>query len=428
MSDRPRSIEAVVVGAGQAGLIVSHFLSEAGREHVVLDRRPALGGAWQDRWDAFRLVSPNWITSVPGFDYRGADPDGYMPRDELIDHFRAYAAAIRAPVELDTDVTRLASIDDDGAARFRLTTSRGDILARDVVVAGGPFQRPHIPTMAAAFDPSIDQLHSHHYRNPDALRPGGVLLVGSGQSGVQLAEELMATGRPVTIAIGRCGRAPRRYRGRDIFWWLRELATRGAAVGTPLLTPDKLPTPAARFACNPQLSGHGEPHDTNLRKMGADGLRLVGRLDGADGTRARFAPDLAEKLAFADSFFVERMKADFDTFAERVGESLPDDNIEQFAYEPPAVAELDLAREGIGTVIWTSGYRPAFEWIEAPVLDEFGLPRTDHGVTDVPGLSFIGTPWLVDQGSANLVGIARDAERLVTSVADRTTTASARPH
>jgi putative flavoprotein involved in K+ transport len=411
-SGRARSVEVAIVGAGQAGLIVSRLLSEAGREHVLLERRSTLGGGWQDRWDAFRLVSPNWTTSVPGFDFRGADPDGFMPRDEIVDHFRSYAAAIAAPVELDTEVTRLEAI-DGGPTRLRLDTSRGPIAARDVVVAGGPFQVPFLPPVASAFDPSIRQLHSHHYRNPDALPPGGVLLVGSGQTGVQLAEELMAAGRPVAMAVGHCGRFPRRYRDRDAFWWLRQLGTRGREVGTPLPTADGLADARLRYACNPHLSGHGGGHDTNLRKLAAEGLRLTGRFAGAEGTRVRFAEDLGENLRFADGFFAERFRARCDTFAERAGEDLPPDEPEQFDFDPPEVPELDLAAEGISTVLWTSGYRAAFGWIEPDVLDANGLPITDGGRTTVPGLSFIGTPWLVDMGSANLVGVARDAEALV---------------
>jgi putative flavoprotein involved in K+ transport len=410
-----RAVETVVVGAGHTGLIVSRLLSEAGREHLVLERRPSLGGGWQDRWDAFRLVSPNWITSVPGFDYRGTDPDGFMPRDDIVDHFRAYADAIKAPVELETDVTKLVPL-EDGAGRFRLTTSRGDIDAHSVIVAGGPFQTPNLPPAAADFGPSILQLHSHHYRNPSALPPGGVLLVGSGQTGVQLAEELMDAGRDVSMSVGHCGRVPRRYRTKDIFWWLRQMATRGAAVGTPLPSVANLPSPRARFACNPQASGHAGGHDINLRKMASDGLRLVGRFEAADGTRARFAADLGDNLRFADSFFNERFKADCDTFVERVGEDLPPDEVGQFDHEVPEVTELDLAAERISTVLWTSGYRPAFGWIELPVLDEFGLPRQQDGATDVPGLAFVGTPWLVDMGSANLIAVARDAETVVRRV------------
>ena len=411
-----RAVETVVVGAGHAGLVMSSLLTQAGRAHVVLDRRSTLGGGWQDRWDGFQLVTPNWLASMPGFPYRGDDPDGYMPREELIAHFRHYAAAIAAPVQLETDVTRLESIGDEaGAGRFRLTTSRGRIEARDVIVAGGPFQTPFLPAMGTGFDSSIQQLHAHHYRNPEALPPGGVLLVGSGQTGVQLAEELMAAGRAVTMAVGRCGSVPRRYRGKDIFWWFRELAIRGPAFGVGLLTVNDLPSPAGRFRCNPQLSGHGEPHDIDLRRMAAEGLRLTGRLEGAEGTVARFAPDLSEKLAFAQGFFGQMVRADLETYVERAGLSLPEPDEEPFDFDPPpidALDALDVRAEGISTVIWTSGYRPAFGWIEPPVIDELGLPITTDGRTSVPGLSFIGTPWMVDQGSANLVGLVRDAEAL----------------
>jgi len=264
-------------------------------------------------------------------------------------------------------------------------------------------------------DPSIRSLHLHDYRRPEQLSPGGVLLVGSGQSGVQLAEELMAVGREVTLAVGRCGRFPRTYRGKDIFWWLRSLATRGPNVGTPLPAPADLANPRLRLACNPQLSGHGKRHDTNLRAMAMAGLRLAGRLESIDGTEARFAADLADTLAYADRFFDERFRRTFDAFAQRSGESLPEDEPVQVDFDPPPLTELDLARERISSVIWTSGFRPVTDWIDLPVFDDFGLPITRDGHTDVPGLSFIGTPWLVDMGSANLVGLVRDAEALVTS-------------
>jgi putative flavoprotein involved in K+ transport len=418
MSDRSRSIETVIVGAGQAGLIVSRLLSEAGREHVLFDRRATLGGGWQDRWDAFRLVSPNWTTSVPGFDYQGDAPDAFMPRDELIAHFRAYAAAIAAPVELDTEVVRLVQL-DDGAARFRISTNRGTFDARNVVVAGGPFQVPRIPAIATGFDRSIVQVHSHDYRNADQLPDGGVLLVGSGQTGVQLAEELRAAGRDVTLSAGRCGRAPRRYRGRDIFWWLRQLAMHGTAVGTPLPSADRLPSPAARFVCNPQLSGHGGGRDVDLRRMAAGGIRVVGRLIGADGTRAGFATDLTETLQFVDGWFGERLQPLFDGYAAATGQALPTEVVEASTFAPPEVAELDLPAAGIRSVLWTSGYRPAFDWIEIPVLDDFTLPRQIAGATDVPGLAFVGTPWLVDMGSANLIAVVRDAQTVVEALIPR---------
>lgn len=410
-----RSIDTVVIGAGQAGLIMSRLLSEAGREHVVLERRATLGGGWQDRWDAFRLVSPNWTVTVPGYAYAGDEPDAFMPREELIGHFREYASVIKAPVEMETAVTALDPVDGP-TNRFEVTTTRGKILARTVVVAAGPFQAPHIPAIASDLAPSILSLHVDAYRNPDALPDGGVLLVGSGQSGVQLAEELQAAGRAVTISVGHCGHAPRRYRGRDAFWWLRQLATVGAGLGVTLPSADRLPSPAARFACNPQLSGHGGGHDISLRNMAAEGVRLVGRLAALEGTEARMQPDLGDNLRYADAFFDERLRPLFDAFAERCGEDFPPAEIERFEHDVPEITELDLAAEGISTVLWTSGYRPALDWIHMPVLDASGLPIQTGGQSSVDGLCFIGTPWLLDMGSANLIGLVRDAENLASHI------------
>ncbi|HYL40491.1 MAG TPA: NAD(P)-binding domain-containing protein, partial [Candidatus Binatus sp.] len=350
------SIDIVIVGAGQAGLIVSKLLSEAGREHVLLERRSTLGGAWQDRWDTFRLVSPNWTASVRGYAYQGDDPDGFMTRDEVVSHFRGLAAAIHAPVELDTEVRSLKPLESEArsggrgrplaAARFRIETSGGTFLARTAIVAAGPFQVPHLPPMSVDLDPAISQVNVHAYRRAGQLPPGGVLIVGSGQSGVQLAEELHAAGRAVTIAVGKCPRFPRTYRGRDVFWWLRQLATAGPSVGATLPTAAMLPDPRRRLACNPQLSGHGQPHDIDLRLMAASGIRLAGRLVAVEGTRVRFAPDLAASLTFADRAFEERWQPAFDRFAAATGLGLPPDSLSSFAYDPPEIADLDLAAEG----------------------------------------------------------------------------------
>jgi putative flavoprotein involved in K+ transport len=311
----PRSIDTVVIGAGQAGLIMSWHLQRARRDHVVLDRRETLGGGWQDRWDGFVLVGPNWTTGLPGFPYEDGDPDGFMPRDAVAARMRRYAEVIDAPVQMSTAVTRLTA--NGSGRRFHLETSRGPIDADSVVVATGGFHRPKVPPAAAGLAPRITQLHAHDYRNQNQLPSGGVLIVGSGQTGVQIAEELQAVGREVWLSTGRCGRAPRRYRGHDFFFWTRQLSNRGAEFGTLLPTVDKLPDPRMRFACNPHLSGHDGGHETNLRRMALDGLRLTGRYVSADGERVTFAADLADNLAFADRWFDERIRELIDTFAER---------------------------------------------------------------------------------------------------------------
>ena len=406
MDELPTSTHTVVIGAGQAGLIMSHHLRRAGREHLVLDRRDQLGGGWQDRWDAFQLVSPNFVTDLPGVPYAG-DRDGCMTRDEIAGRVAAYADAIDAPVALGTTVTRLA-FDPASPGGFLVETNRGTVRAENVVVATGAFHTPRIPP--TDFDPGIHQLHAHDYRNEAQLPPGGVLLVGSGQTGVQLAEELHAAGRSVTLSVGHCGRVPGRYRGRDIFWWLRSLAIDGPPLDAGLPTVDQLPDPRARFACNPQLSGHGGGHDTNLRRFAANGIRLVGRFQGAEAHRAQFAPDLKANLAFADAFFDERFKGLIERFSELAGLDLPPDDRVPFEFDVPEVTELDLRAESISTVMWTTGYAPDYGWLDLPVLDELGVPRQVRGISEVPGLTFLGLLWQHTQASANFVGVAADAD------------------
>jgi putative flavoprotein involved in K+ transport len=244
------------------------------------------------------------------------------------------------------------------------------------------------------------------------LPPGGVLVIGTGQTGVQLAEELHAAGRAVTLSVGHCGRAARRYRDRDWFWWVRELVGNGPAVGAELPTVDKLPDPRQQFACNPHMSGHRGGHDTDLRRFAAEGIRLVGRFLSAEGQRATFAEDLEANLRFADGFFDERFKPLFEKYAERADLDLPPDDRAPFAYTVPEVTELDLAAEGISSVVWTTGYAPDYGWLDVPVIGEFGVPRHVRGVSDVPGLMFLGLLFQLDNSSANLAGVARDAEYL----------------
>jgi len=407
--DLPGKIDTVVVGAGQAGLTMSWFLRSGRRDHVLLDRRARLGGGWLDRWDSFRLVSPNWTASFPGFRYAGPEPDGFMGRDEIAGRVAAYAEKTSAPVVLDTEVRRLSSRPGGG---FRLETSQGTTEARQVIVATGGFHVPRVPACAAALSKRVFSLHSHFYRNEGQLPPGAVLVVGSGQSGVQLVEELRGAGRRVFLSVGTAGRAPRRYRGQDLFFWLRQLAERGPALGTPLPSADQLPDPRRRLAGNPHVSGHGGGHDTDLRRFAAEGTTLLGRLEAIDGERVRFAPDLLANLAAADRFFDERFAPLIEALIERAGMAAPPDDRVPFRYEPTLVSELGLADAGISTVLWTSGYRFDYGWIEYPIFDAMGFPRQRRGVTEVPGLYFIGSLWQHNQGSATLFGMDLDARVL----------------
>jgi putative flavoprotein involved in K+ transport len=411
--DLPKRVDAAIIGAGHNGIAMSRLLTLGGRDHVVLERRETLGGGWHDRWDAFRLVSPNWVASFPGQPYDGAEPGAFMPRDDIVATVRRYATTVRAPVVTGTDVKRLTP-GADGA--FVLETNRGPILAREVVVAIGAFQVPRIPDVGAALPARIAQLHSHAYRRESDLPPGAVLVVGNGQTGVQLAEELQEAGRDVYLAVGTAGRVPRRYRGRDMFEWLETLFLRGPAVGAALPRVDELATPTARFNGNPALSGHKGGHSTDLRAMAEAGLTLVGRIEQAEGERLRFAPGLSGTLDRVAAVFTERFQPLIDRFIDATGEDAPPDDNAWSTFEPPELEELDLARAGISTVLWTSGFRPDYGWIDAPITDDMGLPRTRRGVSDVPGLFFVGALWQSNQLSATLFGPRVDGRHVAAAM------------
>jgi putative flavoprotein involved in K+ transport len=388
---------------------MSWHLGRAGREHVVLDARKMLGGGWQDHWDEFRLVSPNWSASLPGFPYDGTDPDGFMPRDDIAARMARYADVIGAPVQLETRVLRLSTRADGG---FHLETATGPLDSASVVVAIGSFHRPKVPPLAAELPKRLTQVHSHDYRKAADLPPGAVLIVGSGQSGAQLAEELLEAGRRVYLSVGSAGRIPRRYRGRDTFWWLAEIARNGDKAGVTLPTADMLPSPAAKFAGNPSWSGHGGGHDTNLREFASRGITLLGRIDRVDGERLSLAPDLPVNLQRADAFFDERFRSTFDRYIEAAGIDAPPDDRVPFDFEPAVVDGLDLAGVGIATVLWATGYRLDYSWIDLPIFDEFGYPRQRRGVTEVPGLYFTGLLWQHNQLSATLPGASLEARHV----------------
>jgi putative flavoprotein involved in K+ transport len=390
------SANVAIIGAGQAGLSTSYFLKRAGVEHVVLEAG-RVAETWQSRrWDSFCLVTPNWSVQLPGAHYAGADPDGFMVRDALVDYIQRWAHGFGAPVRERCAVT---SLDPDGDG-FVLQTGEGRLKARTVVVASGGYQRAYLPPGAANLPPQVKQVLPEDYRNPGALPPGGVLVVGSGQTGCQLAEELHQAGRKVVLACGRALWAPRTFGGRDIVWWIVE-----SGFGDRTLA--DLPSPKARLLSNPQASGHDGGHDLHYRTLHELGVELVDRYLGASDGKVHFGQDLNGTVLAGDGLAAV-FKKWVDALCAKRGLPIP------WELPPPLVidarTEIDLAREGIGTVIWTTGFRPAYGWVHAPVFDDMGFPVQVDGRSAIDGLYFMGVHFQRRARSAVLYGVEEDAE------------------
>jgi putative flavoprotein involved in K+ transport len=398
-------VSKVVIGAGQAGLAVSHELGQRGIDHVVLEG-DRIARSWRNRWDSFTLVTPNWTLSLPDGAYDGDDPEGHVHRDEIVEYLQDYAEHHAGPVQEGTTVW---AVEPGRLSRFRLRTSDGDMAADTVVVCTGAFQQPRLPSAAADFPADVETLASTSYRRPEDLPDGRVLVVGSGQTGVQLCEELHLAGRDVVLACGRAPWMPRRADGLDLVTWLR----RTTFFDTPLTA---LPSPAARLLANFQLTGAQGGHDLHYRVLQRLGVTLAGRLVAITDGRARFADDLAESVAFGDDRFGE-LRA---LLREHLGEEGPDlPDPEPFVADPPL--EVDLS--GFGAVIFTAGFRPDYtRWISFPVFDAWGFPVTEDDLrTAVPGLYFCGVHFLRNRRSALLWGVGDDARIIAQTIAREAT-------
>jgi putative flavoprotein involved in K+ transport len=396
----------IVIGAGPAGLAVSHELLAAGIDHIVIERG-RVGQSWRDRWDSFCLVTPNWYMQLPGGAYAGDDPNGFMARDEIVAHLERYASGFGAPVLDRTEVTALRSGHGGG---FVLDTSEGQMRTSVVVVATGAFQRPHRPPDSTV-PADILTIDAAGYTEPTALPPGGVLVVGSGQTGCQIADELQRSGRDVTLACGKAAWAPRRIDERDVVSWLIE---------TPFLEQslDDLPTPLARLAANFQTTGRDGGQDLNFRTLHAAGVRLTGRLLGSTDRSVRFADDLHDSVAWGDARYGDLCDL-FRQAAARCGWTAPD-------LPEPTVIDTgnpeEMSTRGLGTVVFTSGYRPRYrEWIAPPdAFDDLGFPiQHDGASTVVPGLYFMGTHFLRKRKSSTLFGMGEDAAVVTRQIAER---------
>jgi putative flavoprotein involved in K+ transport len=401
------AVDVVVIGGGQAGLATSHELTRAGVEHVVLERG-RVAQSWRGRWDSFCLVTPNHGIDLPGGRYDGDDPDGYLVRDRLVEYLERYAEGFGAPVREGVEVTAL---DIAPAGGFVVRTANGDLSASSVVVASGAYQRPHRPSGASTLPADLVQLDAEEYRNPDSLPAGAALVVGSGQTGCQIAEELHRAGREVALACGRAPWVPRRLGGRDIFHWIVETGF----IDQPVET---LPSPAARLAANVQATGQGGGHDLHYRTLRAAGVLLLGHFLGAEGRLARFAPDLGASVAWGDDRYREMMELVRKLVDER---GLPMPEIEEPApFDGRAPEELDLS--GFGSVLFAGGFRPEYaRWVHVPgAFDDLGFPLHVEGAsTAVAGLFFVGVHFLRTRKSSLLCGVGEDAAIVASQVASR---------
>ncbi|MBW6399385.1 NAD(P)-binding domain-containing protein [Roseomonas sp. HJA6] len=393
-----RTTDAIIIGAGQAGLAMSHCLAARGIDHRILERGRVAERWRSERWDNLRLLTPNWMSRLPGWSYRGDDPDCFMTMPEVIRYLEGYAAG--APVEAGVAVHALRA----APAGYLAATSGGDIAARSVVIATGQCGQPHIPTMAASLPRAIHQVTPSSYRNPSLLPPGGVLVVGASASGVQIAEEIHRSGRPVTLSVGRHTRLPRRWRGRDILDWM---ARAGVLTEAAEATRDLA---AARAQPSLQLVGRPDCANLDLGTLRAIGVRVVGRLIDIKGSRAALRDDLTDTTAAAQRR-LDRLVARLGQVADAEGapDQPPPPPLPDF---PPSPPTIDLAAEGIRSVVWATGFRRDHAWLQVPVLDDEGEIRHRGGVTPAPGLYVLGLRFLRRRNSNFLDGVGADAEAL----------------
>ena len=404
-----RTTTTVIVGAGHAGLAVSQCLTERSIEHVLLERGEVANSWKKERWDSLRLLTPNWQSRLPGFGYDGDDPDGYRTMPEVINFLEQYADVISAPVEANTTVTSLRQTDDG----YHVETDQGDWSCKTVVLATGACNIPHVPAFAEALPDSVQTLTPMQYRNPDQLDDGGVLVVGGSATGTQLAEEIHKSGRPVTISVGEHIRAPRLYRGRDILWWMDVAGVHNERY-------DEIDDiNRARRVPSLQLTGTDERTTLDLNALTDIGVKLVGRIAGINGSKAQFSGSLHNLCAMSD-LKLNRLLDTFDEWAAENGRDAEVEaphRLEQTRVDESPPLDLNLASGEIRTIIWATGFRPDYSWLDAPVLDRKGRIRHDGGIVDSPGMYLMGLQFLRRRKSALIDGANDDAQDLTAHLA-----------
>jgi putative flavoprotein involved in K+ transport len=402
-------VSTVVIGAGHAGLAASHFLSARAIDHVVLERGEVANSWRTERWESLRLLTPNWQSRLPGQRYDGPDPDGYMTMGEVVELIERFAKDSGAPVQTGVNVTSVRRTDHG----YVVTTSRGELHARAVVIASGACNRPTVPALSESVPASIEQLTTFDYSSPEQLPDGGVLVVGASATGVQLAAEIRRSGRPVTVSVGEHVRLPRTYRGRDVLWWMD-------ASGIWDERYDEVDDlNRARRLPSPQLVGTPERTTLDLNALSDLGVELVGRWAAIRDGRALFSGGLRNVFSLAD-LKLQRLLTNFDEWAEGQGldaELDPPERLAPTRVPDSTRLQLDLDSGEIRTIVWATGYRPDYSWLEVPVLDPKGQLVHDGGVVESPGLYALGLPVLRRRKSTFIHGIEDDAREVVDHLA-----------
>jgi putative flavoprotein involved in K+ transport len=410
MESSRKKFPVIIVGGGQAGLSVSWYLKQRGIEHLIFEQRVACHSWREKRWDSFCLVTPNWQCRLPGFPYPGDDPDGFMKKDEIVAYLDGFLAALEPPLVEGVTVTHLKR---NTQGVFELRTSRGDYVAEQVVIASGTYHAPKVPRMAERLSPQIKQLHTSEYRNAEQLPQGAVLVVGTGQSGCQIAEDLQLAGRKVHLCVGSAPRVARRYRGRDVVAWLEEMGHYDLPVHEHPLKD------AVRAKANHYVTGRDGGRDIDLRAFARDGMALHGRLLDIEHGLLRFGDDLQHNLDQADSTF-DAINRGIDAYIAKRGIEAPVEQPYRPVWSPGAQEpDLDCQAAGITSVIWSMGYHSDYAWVELPVFDGKGRPAHSRGVSPVNGVYFVGLPWLYTWGSGRFSSVSRDAAHLVEQLSQR---------
>lgn len=400
----------IIVGGGQAGLSASYCLKQLGIENVIFEKH-RIAHAWRSqRWDAFCLVTPNWQCLLPGFEYAGAAPNGFMPKQDIVKYIEAYAESFDAPIFEGVDVKRVGRLPD--MRTYSVRTSVGSFTADSVVIAAGSYHAAKIPTVAKQLPSRVTQIHSSEYKNPDTIPDGAVLVVGSGQSGCQIAEDLHFAGRDVYLSVGSAPRSPRNYRGKDVVDWLDLMGY----YDTPIDTFDD--PVQVRKKTNHYLTGRDGGREINLRQLAQEGMKLAGRLQDIRNGAIAFKSDLHENLNKADAI-ANSIKSSIDTYIAESGIDAPEAPSEDAIASPEPVISLDWETMNLRSVIWCTGFKTNFSWVDVPVFDREGYPKHVRGVTEAEGLYFLGLPWLYTWGSGRMSGVGRDARYVADDIAAR---------